>query len=92
MKRIASDRIHTIVLLTLLIVFLSACAKSQYVHAGGFAAADVSPDVVTVSEYATTEDMNSAKAKMGVRTGSIQDAYTEQYLPDTNSTSKVSLT
>lgn len=84
MKRIASDRIHTIVLLTLLIVFLSACAKSQYVHAGGFAAADVSPDVVTVSEYATTEDMNSAKAKMGVRTGSIQDAYTEQYLPDTN--------
>ncbi|HWQ75427.1 MAG TPA: ABC transporter substrate-binding protein/permease, partial [Syntrophomonas sp.] len=35
----------------------------------------------SVPEYASAQELDKAKAKMGVRTGSIQDAYTKDYLP-----------
>ncbi len=38
----------------------------------------------TTPEYGSPEEINAAKARMGVRTGSIQDAYTKEYLPDTS--------
>ena len=43
---------------------------------------DAAPGQVPQPEYASAQELNAAGASMGVRTGSIQDAYTKQYMPN----------
>ena len=43
---------------------------------------DAAPAKASGPEYASAEALSAASARMGVRTGSIQDAYTKQYIPN----------
>lgn len=84
MKRIASYLILPLTLLTFLLVFLSIDTQSSHVVAGAMALEVTAVDKSPLSEFSSSQEMNATKAKMGVRTGSIQDAYTADYLPDTS--------
>lgn len=84
MKRITSYLILPLALLTLLFAPLSFCVQSSSVFAEGIAVEETEGKNIPVPEFSSPQEMNEAKAKMGVRTGSIQDAYTAQYLPGTS--------
>ena len=43
---------------------------------------DAAPVKASLPEYASAQELSAAGARMGVRTGSIQDAYTKQYIPN----------
>lgn len=45
---------------------------------------DLSAAATVQPEFDSPSALSAVKAKMGVRTGSIQDAYTKQYLPETS--------
>lgn len=82
MKKFSSNWILPLVLLSLLLALWPACHGAPYILAQESAPEAGKEDRLPVSEFASAQAMNAARAKMGVRTGSIQDAYTAQYLPD----------
>ncbi|NLA81846.1 MAG: ABC transporter permease subunit [Clostridiaceae bacterium] len=84
MKRIAAYLLLSLALLAFLFALFPAFREGPPVMAEGAGIVEEDLEKSPQPEYASTRDMNEAKAKMGVRTGSIQDAYTAQYLPDTS--------
>ncbi len=84
MKKIASCLILSLTLLALLLALFSARVHAPSVFAAGPAVEGGEGGKKPVPEFSSPQELNAAKAKMGVRTGSIQDAYTAQYLPDTS--------
>ena len=45
---------------------------------------DAAPAQATGLAFKSAQELSAAGARMGVRTGSIQDAYTKQYIPNAN--------
>ncbi len=84
MKRIASNMLLSLALLTLLCVLLSAGPQVPLASAAGISEQETDLEKEPQPEFSSSLELNSAQARMGVRTGSIQDAYTAQYLPDTS--------
>ena len=84
MKKIAAYLLLSLALLAFLFALFPTFREGPPVMAEGAGIVEEDLEKSPQPEYASTRDMNAAKAKMGVRTGSIQDAYTAQYLPDTS--------
>lgn len=64
----------------LILSALTGCGLSETPGPGSTSAGTGNP----VLQYSSAPELTAAKAKMGVRTGSIQDAYTKEYIPDTD--------
>ena len=84
MRKMPSSWILPLVLSALLLALLLLCPQPSSVLAEGLGGEEGGGEKNPVSEFSSPEAMNAANSKMGVRTGSIQDAYTAQYLPDTS--------
>lgn len=84
MRKMPSSWILPLVLSALLLALLLLCPQPSSVLAEGLGGEEGGGEKNPVSEFSSPEAMNAANAKMGVRTGSIQDAYTAHYLPDTS--------
>ena len=84
MKRIAFNMLLPLALLLLVCALLSVGPQSPLVSAVGISEQETDLEKNPRPEFSSSQELNIAKAKMGVRTGSIQDAYTAQYLPGTS--------
>lgn len=82
MKRMVSYLILFLILLSLLLALFASCAPARSVKAVAATPAETETQKEAVSEFSSTQALNASNRKMGVRTGSIQDAYTAQYLPE----------
>ncbi len=72
--------------LGLLLWLTPGCQGEPDAGSGGAPAEANDPQTVAegpLPEFASAQALNAAQARMGVRTGSIQDAYTKEYLPGT---------
>ena len=84
MKKLAAYLLLSLALLAFLFALFPTFKQGPPVLAEGARIEEKDHENTPQPEFASAQDMNAAKAKMGVRTGSIQDAYTAQYLPDTS--------
>lgn len=84
MKRVVFYLILPLVLLALIFTLYFVGTYSSLIFASEISEQGSDLEKDPQPEFSSPQQMNTAKAKMGVRTGSIQDAYTAEYLSDTS--------
>jgi|GEM_PF-918509 len=84
MKRVVFYLILPLVLLALIFTLYFVGTYSSLIFASEISEQVTDLEKDPQPEFSSPQQMNTAKAKMGVRTDSIQDAYTAEYLSDTS--------